>query len=220
MPILEQPTMNNTEARHAMARMGKWMKRGLVCASTAKQIYLEFDERRGWESYTNEEGSSIFGDCAVCVRQELRELGITRSRAHQLVAGAEVERDIGVTMVTPSGKTKDQIPQDDKGQPALCERLLRPLVPIKDPADRQKIMQRAIEAAGAGKISATFLAQAARAIVPTPEPKAEDKILKVMEDIQRIMGRCRSIGCVDALDALIDAYHTLGRFQPDEDQGN
>jgi hypothetical protein len=220
MPILERPVMNNAEARAAVARMGKWIKRGLSCGAAAQQIYLEFDERRGWESYTDEEGIPIYDDGPACIRRELRELGITKQRAHQLVDFATIQRDIGSTVVDSKGKTKDQVPQDDQGKPALCERLLRPLGRIKDPEKRREIFQRAIDAAGGDKVSATFLAQAAKAIAPPPEPKAEDRVLKMMEEIQKLGQKCLNLGCEDAYHCLNDAYHTLGRFDPNEDQGN
>lgn len=220
--------MHYEEAEDHLKRMGTWMANGINAATTAKRLYLEFAQRKGWAAFTDEDGEQLFADCESCVYTKLKSLGMTRQRAHQLAGFAEIIKDVDPVLLLPSGKAKEPLVSDSKGSPIVSEGLLRPLGKVKGTKARQRAMMRAIDLAAAKgeKVTASIVSKAVKVTTKRVE-RTEDEMTaeRVKEILGRIERMCMTLNRMAGMDPqvstlLTKAHGCLSNWEvPDEAEG-
>lgn len=194
------------EAKGLLGRIDKGIILGGIMASTIGEAVLEFENRRFWALYENDDGTQRYKSCAECFKHELAsDVKLGDRQIRRLISHAKAERNL-------FGRQLEL----KKGRKALPERVGRELAKLNDEPDEQKKAFERLLALTNGKL----IPKVAKKVVAafTGEPKAEKKIEEIVEDpgMKRWILRIKAVmdGHIRVLEDEADApEYVLKKFQ-------
>jgi hypothetical protein len=138
--------MSADEARLAVASFRDYMASADHYIDRCRTTLLDLHQREGWRAL----GYQTWRACAVA------ELNLSQAQAYRLLGAAEIERDIMPALLA-SGFSHDE---------NLPEAVLRPLLQLDSPEERQAAALVAIDAAGGATPSSAQMRRAVEQVQP------------------------------------------------------
>jgi hypothetical protein len=176
--------MDPKEARATIKRLGKGMVMERAMESRLGAVMVEFDRRRGWETFEDDDGCTRYGSCAQCLRSELagtmnvdprtiRRL-FAAGRAEQNLFGPEIDQD------------KPEVGAYDEKlkRPALPERTLRELARLnEEPVKQREAFERLMRMTN-GNPTSKIASEVVDAITGDGKRKKDAKKREIVHDAQ------------------------------------
>lgn len=196
--------INIKEAKGLLGRIDKGIILGGIMASTIGEAVLEFENRRFWSLYENDDGTQRYKSCAECFKHELTsDVKLGDRQIRRLISHAKAERNL-------FGRQLEL----KKGRKALPERVGREFAKLNDSPDEQKKAFGRLLALTNGKLIPKVAKKVVAKFVKTPEKKIEE----IVEDpgMKRWILRIKAVmdGHIRVLEDEADApEYVLKKFQ-------
>lgn len=133
--IIPHP-MDLKDAKILIARIEKGIAMGWAMDSAIGQMIMDLDERGGWETFENDDGSRRYKSVAKCLINEISaKLDIQKRQVKRYLAAARAEVQIFGKVI----EGEIQVIVDPRlKRPALPERTTRELARLNDDPEKQR----------------------------------------------------------------------------------
>lgn len=174
--------MDPKEARATIKRLGRGMVMERAMESRLGAVMVEFDQRKGWETFEDDDGCTRYGSCSQCLRSELAGvMNVDPRTIRRLIAAGRAEQNLFGPAID---QDKPEVGAYDEKlkRPALPERTLRELARLNEEPQKQREAFERLMRMTNGNPTSKIASQVVDAITGDDKRKREAKKREIVHD--------------------------------------
>lgn len=167
--------MDPKEARATIKRLGRGMVMERAMESRLGAVMVDFDRRKGWETFEDDDGCTRYGSCSQCLRSELAGvMNVDPRTIRRLIAAGRAEQNLFGPAIDQDRPEVGAYDEKLK-RPALPERTLRELARLNEEPEKQREAFERLMRMTSGNPTSKIASQVVDAITGDDKRKREKK---------------------------------------------